>query len=131
MKNVYLCPHCGANLNPSVKIILLVAHRRRKGLILLSPQPGNFKFVCDQHVAEVVRSGARVNFHCPVCQADLTSGVHAGFAELYRDVGGRVPERVFFSRKFGTHATFVTKGDVVAAFGDDADEFAKVNFFGS
>jgi hypothetical protein len=131
MKNVYLCPHCSANLNPNVKIILLVSHRRRKGLILLSPQPGNFKYVCDQHVGEVLKAGARVTFACPVCQADLTSGVHSGFSELYLDVGGRVPERVFFSRKFGTHATFVTKGDVVATYGEDADEFAKINFFGS
>ena len=54
MKNVYLCPHCHSNLNPSVKIVLVASYRQRKGLILLSPQPGNFKFVCDEHVAEVM-----------------------------------------------------------------------------
>lgn len=131
MKNVYLCPHCHNNLNPSVKIVLVVSYRQRKGLILLSPQPGNFRFVCDDHVAEVVKPGAKVKFACPVCSADLTSGVNRDFAELYLDQPDKKPRRMFFSRTYGTHATFIDKGDVIAAYGENVEDFDRINFFGS
>ena len=131
MKNVYLCPHCSANLNPSVKIVLVAAHRSRRGLILLSPLPGNYKFICDAALAAAVKVGALVTFHCPVCAADLTAPGRRDFAELHLEVAGREPRRVQFSRRYGTHATFVIAGDEVVAYGDDADEFPPKNFFGA
>jgi len=131
MKNVYLCPHCHANLNPNVKIILLATHRRRKGLILLSPQPGNFQFFWDDQLAEVVKPGTRIKFLCPVCSSDLTSAVNPEFAELFLDVQDQNPRRMFFSRQFGTHATFIDKGDVIAAYGENVEDYDRINFFGS
>jgi len=131
MKSTYLCPHCHANLNPNVKIVLLASHRRRKGLILLSPQPGNYKYVWDEHLAEVVTPGVKVTFSCPVCHADLTSKANRDFAELFLDSPDKKPKRVLFSRKHGTHATFIEKGDVFAGYGEDVEEFGRTNFFGS
>jgi len=130
MKNVYACPHCEANLNPSVKVVLVAAYRRRKGLILLSPLPGNYKFVCDPFLAETMEAGSLVKFSCPVCAADLTAPGKRDFAELHLIAPGRAPRRVRFSRKFGTHATFVIDGDEIMAYGDDVDEFAQKNYFG-
>jgi hypothetical protein len=131
MKTVYLCPHCHANLNPNVKIVLVASHRRRKGLILLSPQPGNYKYIWDEHLAEVVNPGVKVTFSCPVCHADLTSPSHRDFAELFIDSPDRKPRRVLFSRQHGTHATFIDKGDVMVAYGEDVDDFERKNFFGA
>ncbi len=131
MKNLYLCPHCHSNLNPSVKIVLVASHRQRKGLILLSPQLGNFQFVIDDHVAEVVKAGTKVKFSCPVCAADLTSGLNRDFAEIYLDSPDKKPRRMLFSRSFGTHATFVDKGDVTATYGEDVEDYDRINFFGS
>ena len=48
MKNIFTCPHCEAVLNPSVKILLVIGYRKKKGMILLSPQPGNYKYICDR-----------------------------------------------------------------------------------
>lgn len=131
MKNVYLCPHCHANLNPSVKIILLASHRQRKGLILLSPQPGNFRFVCDEHLSEIVKPGTKLKFMCPVCTSDITSAVDPEFAELFLDAPNQTPRRMFFSRQYGTHATFIDKGDVIAAYGENVEDYDRINFFGS
>jgi hypothetical protein len=130
MKIVYLCPHCETNLNPSVKIVLVAGYRGRKGLILLSPLPGNYKFVCDQRLARSVEVGSLVSFQCPVCAADLTAPGNRDFAELHMLARGRSPRRVQFSRRYGTHATFVIADGEVAAYGDDVDEFPRKNFFG-
>jgi hypothetical protein len=131
MKNLYLCPHCGAVLNPNVKVILVVHHRGRRGLILLSPQPGNFKFVLDPGVEAALKPGAAVKFACPACAADLTSRANRQFAELSLVAPGQEPRRVEFSRRYGTHATFVLSGDRMKAYGEDVDDYRRINFFGA
>ena len=130
MKNLYVCPHCGAVLNPNVKIILVVHHRGRRGLILLSPQPGNFKFVLDPGVEATLKPGVAVTFACPACAVDLTSRADRQFAELNLVVPGQEPRRVEFSRRYGTHATFIVSGDQVKAYGEDVDDYRRINFFG-
>lgn len=131
MKSVYGCPHCQTVLNPSVKILLVVKHGKKKGMILLSPQPGNFKFICDKSVEEMIKPGAMATFFCPVCGADLTSPANKKFAELVLlDPNGNT-RKLEFSRVYGTHATFVVDGNEVTAYGDDADDFNGTNFFGA
>lgn len=131
MKSVYACPHCHNVLNPSVKILLVVSYRKKAGMILLSPQPGNFKFICDPSVEKVVTNGSTVTFSCPVCSADLTSPRDKKFAALeVVDPNGNA-RRVEFSRVMGTHATFIYDGEEVSSYGDDVDNFPDTNFFGS
>ena len=71
------------------------------------------------------------NFACPVCSADLRSKANPDFAELFIDAPDKKPKRVLFSRKHGTHATFIEKGDVFAGYGEDVEDFERTNFFGS
>jgi len=130
MKNIYVCPHCQTNLNPNVKIILVASYRQRKGLILLSPRPGNFKFICDRKLAETINPGARVIFSCPVCAADLTAAANKEFVELQLASPDGRRRRLYFSRTYGTHATFVDTGEEIRAYGEDTPEFDRVNFFG-
>ena len=130
MKNVLACPHCRVTLNPSVKVLLVASYRSRKGMILLSPQPGNFKYVCDPTVEQSLEPGDVIDFTCPVCAADLTSQGDDRFAELLLLVKGHEERKVEFSREFGTHATFVIDGDEITCFGDDADDWDEMNFFG-
>ncbi|HOX25328.1 MAG TPA: hypothetical protein PLL30_12855 [Candidatus Krumholzibacteria bacterium] len=130
MKNLYACPHCRTNLNPNVKIILVASYRQRRGLILLSPRPGNFKFICDRPLAETITPGARVTFSCPVCAEDLTAPGNQEFVELHLAAPGVNLRRLYFSRTYGTHATFVDTGEEILAYGEDSREFDRVNFFG-
>jgi len=131
MKNVFTCPHCQAVLNPSVKILLVISYKKNKGMILLSPQPGNFKFICDGSVEKYLSPGTKVKFSCPVCTKDLTSRSNSQMAELRMVHADREPRRVEFSRIFGKQATLVFDGEDVTTFGEDADDLGLGNFFGA
>ena len=131
MKNIFACPHCRVVLNPSIKILLVAAFGKKKGMILLSPQPGNFKYICDSSVEKGLKVGDKVTFSCPVCSAKLTSSRDNKFTELLLLRPGHEDKRVEFSRAFGTYATFVADGEEVVSYGNDAEDFGTMNFFGS
>jgi predicted RNA-binding Zn-ribbon protein involved in translation (DUF1610 family) len=131
MKNVFTCPHCQAVLNPSVKILLVVSYRKTKGLILLSPQPGNYKYMCDSSIEQKLAPGSKMRFSCPVCAENLTSPANSQMVELRMAAPGRKPRRVEFSRIYGKRATFIFDGEDVLAFGEDADDVGSTNFFGA
>ena len=131
MKNIYACPHCSTVLNPSVKILLVARHHDRRGMILLSPQPGNFKYLCDPTLEDGLKAGDLVAFSCPVCTMDLTSVADHRFAELVLRTTGHGDRKVEFSRAFGTHATYVIDGQDALAYGEDAAEDEATNFFGA
>jgi hypothetical protein len=131
MKNVFTCPHCRSVLNPSVKILLVIKYKKAKGMILLSPQPGNYKFICDSSVEKKLAEGSKVRFACPVCSEDLTSASNSQMAELKLVTPDREPRRVEFSRIYGKHATLIYDGEDIIPFGDDADDLGLGNFFGA
>jgi len=130
MKSVYGCPHCGAVLNPSVKVLLVVKYNKKRGMILLSPQPGNFKFICDKSVESALKPGATVSFSCPVCTADLTSPANKKFTELTLIDPNGHQRKIQISKVFGKQATYIIDGNEITRFGDDADDFNSTNFFG-
>jgi len=131
MKNTFVCPHCQGVLNPNVKILLVAVAKRRKGLILLSPQPGNYKYLCDDSMHDALQPGETIEFSCPLCNADLTAEGNPKLAHLELHVTGHDPRRVEFSGVFGSHATFIINGGEVTSFGADADDFEATNFFGA
>ncbi len=130
MKNTFVCPHCEGVLNPNVKIFLIAATKRGRGLILLSPQPGNYKYMCDKTLQDCLRPGDMITLSCPLCTKDLTSPDNKKLTQLELRLTGHEPRRVEFSRVFGTHATFIIDGEDVTSFGEDADDFGTANFFG-
>lgn len=131
MKNLYKCPHCQAVLNPSVKVLLTIGYKKKKGMILLSPQPGNFKSIYDDSIKEIIKPGTTVTFSCPVCAADLTAPANKKFAELtmVKTTGDRC--RIEISRVFGQQATYIIDGDDVTGYGEDVSEGGQTNFFGA
>ncbi len=129
MKSEYGCPHCKAVLNPGTKIILAARRGRSRGLILFSPQIGNYKIVRDPSFA--IRTGDLVEFGCPVCGATLTSGVNRKLAEIELRQPGRRRALVAFSRIYGEHATFILDGETLSPHGEDAGHYERVNFFGN
>lgn len=131
MKNVFTCPHCQAVLNPNVKILLVIGYKKKKGMILLSPQPGNFKYICDKSVEKDLSPGDKIKFSCPVCSADLTSRFNNQLAEMVMISPGREPRRAEFSRIYGKNATFIFDGEDVVSFGEDADHLGLTNYFGA
>lgn len=131
MKRTFACPHCKAVLNPSVKILLAVKYKSKRGMILLSPQPGNFKYICDSSVSAIIKPGASLTFFCPVCATDLTSPANKKFVELTLVDPNQKLRKVEFSRILGTHATFVIDGDDITPYGEDVEDSGGTNFFGA
>lgn len=131
MKNLFVCPHCQAVLNPNVKILLVASYGKKRGLVLLSPQPGNYKFIADRSFQEALRPGANLALFCPVCTADLTSKASKKLVELHLIKPGGEKVDVQFSRAYGVHATFLVDGETVTAYGSDAGDFDHINFFGA
>jgi predicted RNA-binding Zn-ribbon protein involved in translation (DUF1610 family) len=130
MKWKYACPHCKAILNPNVKIVLAVRRGRKRGLILLSPRPGNYKSICDSDFSDMMEEGTLVDFACPACGELLTSRASRKLAELLLLVPDQKDKRIQFSRIYGEHATFILNGETVTPYGEDAGLYDEVNFFG-
>ena len=130
MKWKYACPHCKAVLNPNVKIVLAVKRGKKRGLILLSPRPGNYKSICDEDISDRFSDGTLVDFSCPACGENLTSKASRKLAEMLLMQPNQKTKRVQFSRVYGEHATFVLNGETVIPYGDDAGIYDEVNFFG-
>jgi hypothetical protein len=128
MRRSYYCPHCEKLLNPWKKVIFLVENGGEFELVLLSPQLGDYSAVHSRSMDFV--EGAVYTFRCPLCRADLTSSLDNKLVDLVSRLGDDPPVRVSFSRVHGERATFLMAEDGVDRFGEDADRYEGVNFFG-
>ncbi len=129
MSNKFFCPACMAHLNPGTKIVMRISKGRKKGLILLSPQVGNYTSILPEGFG--ISRGEKVHFECPVCGADLTSGVDRRLSEVLLKRGEGDFLRVNFSNTYGEEATFVITDDEVRAYGSHAGQYSEFNFFGA
>lgn len=128
MKTRFSCPHCGATLNPNVKVVLLAQRSGKRGLVLLDPKPGVYDPIPAEELG--LSDGDRVDFACPACHAALVSTVDENLSVLeFRDEEGR-DGRVAFSRICGEHATYVLVDEEVKTYGEHADARGGGNFFG-
>lgn len=124
MALTYHCPKCRAVLNPHLRVILVVQYDGRKGIVLLSPKLGDYKFHCDKVFLKGISKGDMVEFLCPVCAESLTSTALDHFSELLVVSSSRPdaePLRLRFSRVSEEHATFLHDGQSVKEFGEDAE----------
>ena len=127
MKRTYECPSCSAVLNPNVKIVLRARLKKRTGLFLFSPKPGNYDVFIPQGFELV--EGTRVEFACPVCGADLTSSKGKNWAEILFSTSSGARGSVIFSKVYGAHATCFITEEKVRWYGEDARECT--NFWGA
>lgn len=130
MKWKYACPHCHAVLNPNVKIILRLRRGKREGLILISPRPGIYQIIADEEFGKHLKAGEMAELSCPVCGTVLTSRASRKLAELLLVQPGHGRRRIQFSRIYGEHATFILNGEKVTPYGEHADAYDEINFFG-
>jgi hypothetical protein len=128
MANDYYCPHCRASLNPGAHVVMRIGHQRQRGLVLLSPQVGNYRRVLPEGFT--LQTGELANFGCPVCGDDLTSPVNRKLGEVLLKRGTHDYARVNFSKVFGEKATFVVESNGVHPFGVHAARYDDLNFFG-
>ncbi|HEY3451288.1 MAG TPA: hypothetical protein VGK67_33325 [Myxococcales bacterium] len=127
MTRIYACPHCEGVLNPGNRIILRAQHKAARGLVLLSPKPGNYDVVLPAGFS--VKAKDTVDFGCPLCGHDLTSKRDPKFAEVAFHKGEK-GGLVAFSRVFGQHSTYFVTEKKVKSYGKHAEP-EPVNFFGA
>ncbi len=126
-RRMFYCPHCEGHLNPNTKIILRAEYEKHKGLILFSPQPGNYDAIIPEHFK--IKRKAMVRFGCPICGRELTSNRDRTMAEIGFTTETGAEGRVVFSRIYGHHATYFITDEEVRPFGEHIDATG-VNFWG-
>lgn len=117
--NDFMCPKCKGHLRVGDQIVFRIKNDRKEtGLILLSPQIGNYSSI--KHPSFEFRQGDLVDFYCPLCGASLKSDIHKNLAlVLMKDQEGK-SFAVYFSQVAGEHSTYEVDGDSVRAAGEDA-----------
>ncbi len=128
MENQYICPKCSSYLKIKDNIILTVRkNEKQKGLVLLSPEIGNYDAFFHKESLGIEK-GDKVDMFCPVCSDDL--GVEESYKNLaciiMIDENGKKSD-VYFSKILGEEATFKISEGKVDRFGDDASNY---NYWG-
>jgi len=128
MKRNFHCPKCYGILNPNVKIVLKAECRGRVGLVLFSPQPGNYNAIVPETLD--LKKHDEVRFSCPLCSRDLSSRRDKSMAEITYSTPGGDSGRVVFSRTYGHHETYFVTKEEVRSYGKHADRDG-VDFWGA
>ena len=128
MGRSYYCPHCRKLLNPGQKVIFLVENGNDREMVLLSAKLGDYSVVHSRSMT--FEEGKVYTFRCPICRADLTSGLDENLVDILTDGADETQVRVSFSRVFGEQATFLRAPDGVNRYGEHASRYDNVNFFG-
>lgn len=123
IENDYLCPKCKGHLNVSESLVFATkTHRKHKGLILLSPKVGEYKY--KHHPKFQLEKGEKVEFYCPLCNIDLTSSKNKDHAMIYMVADeDNFEYELYFSKIAGKQSTYLVAHDSVEMFGEDAIDF--------
>jgi len=128
MSNRFYCPHCGGLLNPGTKVIFVIERESQRGLLLLSPELGDYAKVLVESFK--LEPGVIYDFQCPICHHALTSSVNEKLVEIICRQSDGTRARVDFSRVGGENATFIRGPSGLRTFGEHATRYEGVNFFG-
>ena len=129
MRRSYHCPHCGGLLNPGSLVVFVIDYQGGRELILLSSEPGDYAMVYRDTVELV--PGTAYTLRCPLCDSDLVSPGDDRLIEVASRGEDGTPIRVQFSRVFGQHATYLLSRTGVKRYGEHAESFDPINYFGA
>jgi len=120
----YLCPHCKGHLRLANEIIFLTkTHKGESGLVLLTPQIGDYNVIVDPKLK--YEPGDHVNFICPICYENLDAkeaGENLAHVIRLEDSTGK-ESIIFFSKIVGEKCTYKVEDGNVESFGKDADNY--------
>jgi len=120
--NDFLCPKCKEHIRIGDHVIFKVRNiDKQSGLLLLSPQIGNYSSV--KHPSFEIKKGEFLDFYCPLCNSSLKSDIHKNLAHIIMmDEKGKCYD-TYFSQIEGEHSTYKTDGDSVHTAGEDAGRY--------
>ncbi len=128
--NEYFCPKCNSPLRISNHIILKGKPSDSDvfgNLILFEPILGDFKVT--SHPSCQMKEGVRMEFFCPVCNANLSAdNDHLAHINMTDTEGDNY--EIWFSEISGEQATFKIKaGQIAVKYGADSHKYT--NHWGS
>lgn len=120
--NDFQCPRCNNHIRVGDHIIFRVRNSARQtGLLLLSPQIGNYTSV--RHASFGFKQGEFLEFFCPLCNSSLRSDIHENLAHVTMIDESGLKSDVYFSQIVGEHSTYKTDGDSLQVSGEDAGRY--------
>ena len=118
MKNHFYCPKCKSYLDVGENVIFTVkAQNGHKGLVLLSPELGNYNVETNPRFE--IEKGQKYEFYCPVCNTELASEVNENLTHLHMVDQQNNEYEVMFSKIAGEKSTYTLIGENVNMYGDD------------
>jgi hypothetical protein len=118
----YICPHCKGCISLEDGVIFSVRTQDYVvGLISLQAELGNYAI--KKNPMFDFKEGEELDFFCPVCHADLASGLHGNLAKIIMVDEKGTAFDIYFSRRAGEKSTYKVVGETMEIFGDDSAEY--------
>ena len=118
----YLCPYCNGHLSINNCVVFSAKTRDNKaGLISLHPEIGDY--TVQKHPGFEFSEGDELEFYCPICHKDLSSGVHGKLVKVTMVDERQNEFDVLFSKIAGQKSTYKIIGETMEIFGDDSAEY--------
>lgn len=126
--NDFKCPVCLGHLNVAGKLIFATRTKsNHRGLIMLSPNVGDYNYA--HHDNYHLKKGELVDFHCPICTADLTASNNKEHAMvLMVNEEDRTEFELYFSKEAGNKSTYIVSSENVESYGEDALDYEDLSF---
>jgi hypothetical protein len=115
-----MCPKCTGYLNVGDKVIFTIKRKGWKGgVLMLSPTLGDYSYT--HHPSFTVDEGEHFEFHCPICNFDLSVEGVDTFAKVILHEDGKEDQFVIFSKIKGEKCTYkVSEKQIIASYGEQA-----------
>jgi hypothetical protein len=118
----YKCPHCNGFIDLKGSLLFSVkTPDHQYGLISLHTEIGNYS-VDKPHGFEY-KEGDHLDFYCPICHAELTSGRHKNLIKIIMIDEKNREFEILFSRVAGKKSTYKIIGETMEIYGDDSAEY--------
>lgn len=122
MESFFICPYCRGRLKVAEQVIFKVRNKHKKyGLLLLSPQIGNYDSVKDPEFE--YKTGDALEFYCPLCSHVLSTTIDENLIFVVMVDSHGVEHNIYFSRISGEKSTYQVTDDTVVAAGEHADRY--------
>jgi hypothetical protein len=119
MGQSFLCPKCSGHLKVGESVVFSTRTKQGQvGLILLSPQLGNYKVV--GHPSYDMKEGDIIEFFCPLCHVQLTSEKNENLAKIIMIDDELRESEILFSKISGERCTYKIVDGMVEEFGEDS-----------
>jgi len=116
MKQNFICPRCKGFLNVGNQIILSAENKNNTGLVLFSPELGNYTTQKNPNFETL--EGEKYEFFCPLCKKKLAADIHDNLSHIIMIDEEKNEYQILFSKIAGEKSTYKIIGESAEIYGD-------------